>query len=365
MRLIADAVADPDRAGTRLRTGLRAARWLHSAERRLVGDAVRDALRWGHLLGETPEATWERWLAWRTGVDDAPDRAIAALVDAGDVATLAGVPEPVADQLRRRFGDQACAFVLASNARAPLALRTNAGRTTRDALAARLASEGHPTTPSAVAPHGLLLVGSGNPEDGGAFRDGWFEVQDESSQAIAAWAAEGAGPGALDLCAGAGGKALALAAAGLTVTAADIRPEPLDELARRAARAGARIRTRALDPDGALPADWRDRFDLVLVDAPCTGTGVWRRHPELRARAARWPAVAALQARILARAAGAVCPGGRLVYATCSVLPAEDEDVFEAFLAAHPAFRRAADDRHFAPHTGSGDGFYAATAIRG
>ncbi len=278
---------------------------------------------------------------------------------------LADNPEDAAAGLVERYGAEAGAFVVASNERAPTVIRANPRRGTREALRERLAGRGIATIPSEHAPDGLVLVGSANVEGTPEFREGWLELQDEASQAAAAWAAEGITGEALDYCAGAGGKALALAAAGLRVTASDIRDAPLEELRRRASRAGERIDTRLAPPQGEpLPGGWADRFPLVLVDAPCTGTGVWRRHPELRSRAAAYAEHAAHQLAILERAAGAVAPGGRLVYATCSVLPTEDEAVIDAFLARAPAFTRAADPRHWAPHTTGTDGFFAARLTR-
>ena len=187
-----------------------------------------------------------------------------------------------------------------------------------------------------------------------AFQRGWFEVQDLGSQRVSHFV-DGAGRTVLDLCAGAGGKALALAAAGAHVTATDVRTAALQELRRRAKRAGAVVRTVHRTAIG--------HYDRVLVDAPCSGSGVWRRHPEYRWRLADG-VPSTLQSRLLAEGADAVAPGGELVYATCSVFRAENEAVVEGFLATHPAWRRLRPDLRLAPHTDHTDGLYAAALGR-
>ena len=151
----------------------------------------------------------------------------------------------------------------------------------------------------------------------------------------------------IDLCAGGGGKTLALAAAmanGGTLIAADTDRGRLSQLAPRAERAGALVaETVLLDPGKELDAldAWRGKADAVLVDAPCSGTGTWRRNPEARWRLdpAALERFAATQAHILAIAAELVKPGGRLIYVVCSLLDAEGADRIAAFLAAHPEWQ--------------------------
>jgi 16S rRNA (cytosine967-C5)-methyltransferase len=172
-------------------------------------------------------------------------------------------------------------------------------------------------------------------------------VQDAGSQMIAAACAAERGMTVLDLCAGAGGKTLALAAdmdgprdgAGRLI-AADTGRDRLARLVPRAQRAGANIETRLLDPGKELAAlgDIAGACDLVLVDAPCSGSGTWRRNPEARWRLtpARLDRIVALQAHILDYAASLVKPGGRLVFAVCSLLDREGREQAEAFLDRHP-----------------------------
>ena len=179
-----------------------------------------------------------------------------------------------------------------------------------------------------------------------AFQSGQIEVQDTGSQLCGMALAARPGETVLDLCAGAGGKTLALAAAmdnrGRLI-AADTDRGRLSRLAPRALRAGAiNIETRLLGPGRELDAlaDLAGNCDAVLVDAPCSGTGTWRRNPEARWRltGAELARLTALQARLLDLAAGLVKPGGRLVYVTCSLLDAEGADQAEAFLQRHPAW---------------------------
>lgn len=223
-------------------------------------------------------------------------------------------------------------------ARAPLDLRVNTLKAARDTVELPEAGE------ALLAPDALRFPTGTQVEQWDAYRHGLVEVQDHGSQ----WAcrAVGAQPGetVIDLCAGAGGKTLALAAAmdnRGTLIAADTDKRRLGNLPPRAARAGAGIiETLLLDPgeEREALADFEARADAVLVDAPCSGTGTWRRNPEARWRLdpAQVDRYAATQARLLELAARLVRPGGRLVYVTCSVLDAEGRDQIAAFLDAHP-----------------------------
>ena len=189
-----------------------------------------------------------------------------------------------------------------------------------------------------VAPDALRLPAGTAAESWPEFAQGLFEVQDTGSQLACAALAVQPGESVIDLCAGAGGKTLALAAALENrghLLACDIDRPRLSRLPERAARAGAIAETRLLDPDreAAMLADWAGRADAVLIDAPCSGTGTWRRNPEARWRLspnaiARY---AATQARLLRVAADLVRPGGRLTYIVCSLLDAEGADGVAAF----------------------------------
>ena len=218
--------------------------------------------------------------------------------------------------------------------RAPLDLRVNVARTSREAMLDRF-SEGVPTP---LSPWGLRLPPDSRIDDSPEYSEGLIEVQDEGSQLIALACDPKLGERVLDLCAGAGGKALALAAAvpGSLILATDSNRARLSKLAPRADRAGAAIETRLLNPPNELAEleDWRDAADLVLVDAPCSGSGTWRRNPEARWRLTpeRLDRVVALQQRLLGIAAEMVRPGGALVYAVCSLLSREGSGQLDRFL---------------------------------
>jgi 16S rRNA (cytosine967-C5)-methyltransferase len=183
-----------------------------------------------------------------------------------------------------------------------------------------------------------------------------FEVQDEGSQWVVAQCGPVGGLRVLDACAGAGGKALALAAAGAVVTAADVRERALAELSQRARDHGVRIRTWLGELNGV------GTYDLVLVDAPCTGSGTWRRHPELRWRLRDLAALTALQASILDAAWACVRPGGRLVYATCSVLRDENEHQATAF--AERTGAALTSQARVSPYEHGTDAFFVASFAR-
>ena len=260
--------------------------------------------------------------------------------------------------------------------RAPLDLRANAARTTRAAMLA--AFRGAQPTP--LSPWGLRLPPDSRIDDSAAYRDGLVEVQDEGSQLIALACDPRPEQRILDLCAGAGGKALALAAAapGATILAADCNRSRLSKLAPRAARAHAAIETRLLNPPGELGelADWRESADLVLVDAPCSGSGTWRRNPEARWRLdeSRLARLAAAQSRLLDIAAQLVKPGGSLVYAVCSLLTREGAGQIVSFLGSRSAWigqdildgcgRLDGDGRLLTPGHDATDGFFIARLVK-
>jgi len=244
--------------------------------------------------------------------------------------------------------DEALALAEAMNRRAPMAVRANTGRGSRDGLAARLADEQVTTHPTPLAPEGLIFDTRVNAFALSAFRDGLFEVMDEGSQLVAELVAPPPGGRVVDACAGAGGKTLAIGA-GLggkgRLLALDTDGKKLEELRRRARRAGltnveARQVTDAGQGAGKTSLARPGGFDRVLVDAPCSGLGTLRRNPEARWRLTR-AAVEAFPARQLALLvdyAPLCAVGGRLIYATCTVTRAENDRVIERFLAERDDF---------------------------
>ena len=258
--------------------------------------------------------------------------------------------------------------------RAPLDLRVNRLKAGLDAVRAELPG----AEPVPVAPWCLRLPGAVRMEEVPAFRAGRVEVQDAGSQLVAAACAVAPGMIVVDLCAGAGGKSLALAAdmggpADGRLVACDTDRARLGRLHPRAARAGASVETRLLDPgrEREALADLAGGADLVLVDAPCSGTGTWRRNPEARWRLTpeRLDRLAALQAHILDLGAELVRPGGHLVYAVCSLLSVEGPAAIDAFFNRHSGWlddepfaagRRLGRGRVLTPLHDGTDGFFVA-----
>ena len=257
-----------------------------------------------------------------------------------EVAAAAGyVPEWLKPELSSLVSEEEWPALLD---RAPLDVRVNVARTTRDAMLAELT--GASLTP--ISPWGIRLPPDSRVDDQPAYQDGLIEIQDEGSQLIAFACEPSTGERIIDLCAGAGGKSLALAAAApdAEILAADSNRMRLANLPARAERAGASIHTLLLNPPRELEelAEWRGAADLVLVDAPCSGSGTWRRNPEGRWRLTpeRLDRVVALQERLLDIAADLVKPGGRLVYAVCSILSREGAGQIDRFLQRHSSWIR-------------------------
>jgi len=254
-------------------------------------------------------------------------------------------PDWLEGSLRRAFGPALKAELTALNVPAPLDVRVNTLKTSREAAHAALLAEGVASEPTPISPIGLRIAGRASLPATRAFQDGLIEVQDEGSQLVALLAGVRPGQTVVDYCAGAGGKTLALAAAmggAGTLWALDVEGRFLERLAARAKRAGIRVRTHALaDESDPWLAAHAATADVVLVDAPCSGTGVWRRHPAARAWLTpdRLAEAIERQRTALAAAMPLVKPGGRLLYATCSVLVEENEERVAEMLSAHRDFR--------------------------
>jgi 16S rRNA (cytosine967-C5)-methyltransferase len=225
--------------------------------------------------------------------------------------------------------------------RAPLDLRVNAVRASRDDLL----KEFPDATPTRLSPWGIRLAPDSRIDDHQAFQSGLVEVQDEGSQLIALACEPGNHESIVDLCAGAGGKSLALASAapGARILATDSNRARLAKLRPRAERAGATIETRLLNPPKELEelADVSGSADSVLVDAPCSGSGTWRRNPEGRWRLSpeRLDRLVASQSRLLDIGAELVRPGGLLIYAVCSLLSREGSGQIDDFLSRHSSWQ--------------------------
>jgi 16S rRNA (cytosine967-C5)-methyltransferase len=332
-------------------------RFAGSKDRRAIRELVYDAIRACGPLPASGRAALLRLALDETalsGLFDGSQYGPAA-VSEGETIAEGGVAPPWLEQALAASavaGAEAAALL----ERAPLDIRVNTLKARREAI--ELPAEAVPI----AAPSGLRLAPGTPVEQWAAFSDGLIEVQDGGSQLACEAVAARPGETVIDLCAGAGGKTLALAAAmdnAGALVAADTDRGRLSRLAPRAERAGALVaETVLLDPgrEREALAKWRDGADAVLIDAPCSGTGTWRRNPEARWRLAPkdLERLVATQARLLEIAADLVRPEGRLIYVVCSLLDAEGADQVAAFLSAHPEWR--ADPPHLPLGTPRGTG---------
>jgi 16S rRNA (cytosine967-C5)-methyltransferase len=350
----------------------KAHRFAGSSDRSAIGNLVYDALRRRRSLAAQMDSD-----ASRAVVLAAAPRALglapAAVIAAADgsphaveplseaeqaslsrqlgpdtpAAVRGDYPDWLAPSFERAFGERAAEEGAALARRAPVDLRVNTLKADRDKVLKALGRFAAVAT--AYSPVGVRLPPPEGParqpnvEVETAHGKGWYEVQDEGSQIAALLAAAGPRQQVLDICAGAGGKTLALAAAMRNtgqIYAYDDDAGRLRPIFERLKRAGVRNAQVLSAGDSAALAALGPRFDAVFIDAPCTGTGSWRRRPDAkwRLRPANLVQRQQEQAAILALAAPLVKPAGRLVYATCSVLAEENEDQLAAFLAANPGF---------------------------
>lgn len=353
-------------------------RYAGSKDRRAVRELVYEAIR---RFGEPP-ASGRAAMVALAGTDpaigamfDGSAHAPQAIDPSEPRAVEARVPSWLGRELTESGLDPADIFSLID--RAPLDLRVNRLRTSTVELVGQFAEarlvDG--------APDALRLPTGTMVDQMPAWQDGLVEIQDVGSQMVTAAARAQPGMQVIDLCAGAGGKALALAAAmdnrGV-VLASDVDRARLSRLAPRAERAGATIiETRLLDGEREAAAleDWADRADVVLIDAPCSGTGTWRRNPEARWRLSppRIARLTATQSRLLDLSATLVRPGGALVYIVCSLLDAEGAGQVDRFLANHAGWtaevpiaqgRPRGAGKRLTPAHDATDGFFVARLIR-
>jgi len=352
----------------------RANRFAGSGDRAAIRDHVFDAIRCRRSFAALGGAGTGRGLmigALRAaGTDPATlftgeGHAPATLTDSEGLAppppddplVRLDCPDWLAPRLRASLGEGFEPVMALLRTRAPVFVRVNSALASREEAARALAEEGIATAPHPLSPTALEVTENARRvKSSRAFNNGLVELQDAASQAVVdAILPLAPGVRVLDYCAGGGGKALALAAAGAQVSAHDVDPRRMSDLPERARRAGAAITV--LRPGDLLAAA---AFDLVLVDAPCSGSGAWRRQPEAKWRLeeARLADLVGMQDAILRSAAGHLRPGGRLAYATCSLLEEENRRVVDRFLGDAPSFELEAE-RRLTPLDG-GDGFYVA-----
>ena len=302
-------------------------------------------------------------------------------------AIAADLPDWLWEWLCAVYGEaEATALARAFQTPAPLDLRVNPLKTTREKALAALRDEGLDANATPLAPLGIRIAGRPSLVKHPWLADGRLEVQDEGSQLIGLLVAPRRSDMVVDFCAGAGGKTLLLGALMRSqgrLYAFDVKAKRLAKLTPRLARSGlSNVHPQVIAHERDVKVKrLAEKIDRVLVDAPCTGFGTLRRNPDLKWRQA--PAdvaeLAAKQARILAAAATLVKPGGRLVYATCSILPDENDAIVDAFVAAHPTFVQKDANAELAkakievdtgpslrlfPHRHGCDGFFAAILER-
>src|ERR1700674_1889624 len=347
-------------------------RYAGSGDRAAISGLIWDVLRrrassaW-LMDADTPRARALGMLKLERGMDV---DAIAALCDGGRFApeplsdaeraalttrSLKDAPAPVAGDypewldgyLTQVFGEDRVAEATAMASRAPLDLRVNTLKAKHEKV---LASTAHLSTkPTPWSPIGLRIELGADARNPGIhseedFIKGFVEVQDEGSQLAALFSAAKPGEQVIDLCAGAGGKTLTLAAMMQgkgRLIATDHDKRQLAPIYERLSRAGVHnCDIRTPKGEGDTLADIHASADLVLIDAPCTGTGTWRRNPDAKWRMRPGALEVRLkdQVTVLDRAAALVKPGGRIAYITCSVLPSENGEQIRSFIARHPAF---------------------------
>jgi 16S rRNA (cytosine967-C5)-methyltransferase len=284
------------------------------------------------------------------------------------LATTLSHPEWLVSRWLDRYGfADTEAWLQFDNSPAPLTLRVNALRTTRDELAMKLRGEGIDTENCSRASEGLI-VRQGNPLSSPLHAAGMFVVQDEASQLVGAYAGAQPGERVLDACASPGGKTLAMAAAmrgeGLII-ASDVRERRVGLLRETLTKAGAR-NVLIVQADARRELPFAGGFDRVLLDAPCSGLGTVRRDPDIkwRRREEDLPAFARAQQEMLEHAAGVLGPRGAVVYATCSSEPEENDGVVEAFLGKHPEFEECEGRLRTLPFRHGLEAFFAATLVK-
>lgn len=307
----------------------------------------------GLMLGALREAGLDPATMF-TGQGHAPPPPLAAETGREPTALEAlDCPDWLEPLLSRSLGQDFAPVMQALRHRAPVFLRVNLARLTREAAIAALAKDGITAVPHPLARSALEVTENARKiQQGRAYAQGLVELQDAASQAVVEALPLASGMRVLDYCAGGGGKTLAMAARmPITIAAHDAHPRRMRDLPARAARAGIKV---------ALTDKPQAGWDLVLADVPCSGSGSWRRDPE-----GKWALtpeglerILGDQHAILDRVAGLVAPGGHLAYATCSVLEVENAAQVQGFLKRTPGWKLVSEHR-FTPLQG-GDGFYLA-----
>ncbi|MDT0684111.1 RsmB/NOP family class I SAM-dependent RNA methyltransferase [Roseicyclus sp. F158] len=309
------------------------------------------------LLRERGEAPSDWFTGGTYALPPATDEELSATGPVTEAETL-DVPDWLMTDLRRSLGEDYSPVLNELRARAPVTLRANIARMDRAAAQARLSEEGIETEPHPLCTTALRVTeGARKIRNSNAFIDGLVELQDAASQAAAAMIPVPEHGAILDYCAGGGGKALALAALGATIVAHDADPIRMRDIPERATRAkiGSKVTVVKRILEG-------ERYPVVVLDVPCSGSGAWRRQPEAKWSLTpdRLDELKDVQAGLLRRAAA--LSSGAIAYLTCSLLRAENEEQVAQFVGDTHGWT-IREERRFSPLEG-GDGFYAAILVR-
>jgi len=398
---LADVLSNTGPADVKLGWFFKQNRELGTKDRAFVAESVYGVLRRKSFLayvadGEDPRKLLLAWLLRVEGMSmreldetlNKQQKEWAHEIKAKSTDDLpkymqADLPEWFWESLVAQYGEeQALTIARSMHQPAPLDLRVNLIKTTREDVSAKFASEQTEVSPTPYSPNGLRMGQKMTISRHKLFTDGMIEVQDEGSQLLAQLVAPRRGEMIADFCAGAGGKSLAMGAMMRNsgrIYAFDVSEKRLQNLGTRLKRSGlSNLHSQVIssEQDPKLKRLF-GKFDRVLVDAPCSGLGTLRRNPDLKWRQKPQDIVelTAKQARILERAAKLVKPGGRLVYATCSLLQEENDNIADAFIALHPQFTLVPANGILAqqqialdtgpylkllPHLHQTDGFFAA-----
>ncbi|MCA0932134.1 class I SAM-dependent methyltransferase [Lutimonas saemankumensis] len=358
-------------------------RW-GSRDRKFVAETIYDMVRWKRLYNEiagtkghyTRENIWKNFAVWATlkGIDlpdwkhfeGTPTRRIKGKFDElqGIRKFRESIPDWMDETGFEELGDKWDKELKELNKQARVILRTNTLKTTKKELKAALEAERIDTEFIPGYPDALVLTERKNVFLTKAFKNGLFEVQDASSQLVAPFLDVQPGQKVVDTCAGAGGKTLHLASLMKNkgqIIAMDIHGHKLAELKKRAKRDGAHnIENRTIENSKVIKR-LKGKADRVLIDAPCSGIGVLKRNPDSKWKLDKefLDRIRKTQAEILNQYSSMVKKGGKLVYATCSILPSENEKQVESFLSAHKDFTLI-KDKKVSPSTSGFDGFYMA-----
>lgn len=364
-------------------------RW-GSRDRGFIAETIYDIVRWKRLYAEIAEvkepldrkALWRMFTVWCTlrgiklpdwpQIEDTPTRRIKGRFDelSRERKYRESIPDWLDELGEKELGDKWDAEIAALNQQAPVVLRVNRLKTDPASLKTILSEEGHETEKLKKYTDALQLIERSNVFATQAFKDGLFEVQDASSQLVAPFLGIEPGMRVIDTCAGAGGKTLHLAAQMDNkgqIIALDIYANKLKELKRRARRAGAHnIETRTIDSTKVIKKLYNSA-DRVLIDAPCSGLGVLSRNPD-----AKWKLqpdfiekIKKIQQELLIDYSKMVKPGGKLVYATCSILPSENQEQVKKFLKTEIGSVFSIEKQKSILSSESGyDGFYMCLLVK-